>query len=277
LTVTDCAPLVAAEDNVVFLQGSLGNHGTISCSGVLITRTLVATSLGCTMVPNSLATVYGSGEPAESTGRIYRSAEAEANCSADTVVEDGSFSGLYGEPIAADRFVVHLHSEHVLRDPGRAVSEVLRAGATRCSAGLALLQLSFGVGAQARPLRLADEPSSEEPLLLRYLSVQDDFTLERSELPVALGVPASTGSAHTLALSETCPDQSGAALSSATTGALVGLLDSSLAAPECSSTGPGTAVRLAPFRRLLIEAAEPELLEIESGPLATNVVHCSPP
>lgn len=276
LTVTDCAALGASDDNIVFITAALESWGHIQCSGVLVTRTLIVTSLGCTMVPNELAHDYGREAPdAQSSGAVFFSGAAEAaDCNAGVAQEDGSFSTLYGAPIAAEQFAVYLSSERI-RDAGHGVSRVWRAGATRCSPGIALLQLSAGLGPSPLPVRFYDT-LGEEPLLLSYLSVDASAGLLRED-QVTVGLPPSTGAAHVFEVPDTCPDQSGGALFSATTGALVGVLDSSIGGARCGTLGQGTAVRIAPFRRLLVEAAAPEPVRIESGPSATNVVLCSPP
>jgi hypothetical protein len=85
------------------------------------------------------------------------------------------------------------------------------------------------------------------------------------------------GSPRSFELAETCPDQSGGGLFSATTGALVGVLGSSSGSMDCRAPAQGMALRLAPFRRLLIAAAAPEKLELESSPRALNVSVCRSP
>src|SRR6476620_9221359 len=80
--------------NVVFVSAYLGSLGWVRCSGILVTRTLVASALGCTMAPGEIADLYGRDEPpgVEPTSDVYYSGAVDpADCSAETAVEDGSF------------------------------------------------------------------------------------------------------------------------------------------------------------------------------------------
>jgi hypothetical protein len=279
ISEVDCPAQTQATDNIVFVVAQLGNLGLVQCSGVLISRTLVVTALGCTMVPNEVADSYGREQlpDAEATGNVYYSGAVDpADCNGGNAIEDGSFSTLVGDPLPKEAFSVYLASER-LTDAGYEVSEVRRVGGTRCSAGLALLKLSSGIGSSASPVRAEETDGLDEPLLLRYLSVGARFVLEREELATQLNPSVLAGSPRSFELAETCPKQSGGALFSATTGALVGILASSSGSMDCRAPAPGTALRLAPFRRSLIAAAAPEKLELESGPPASTVEVCRSP
>lgn len=274
LLLTECASPVA-EDNVVFIVARVDDAITLNCSGVLLTRTLVATALGCTMVPSRFAD--GHGREKRPSGTIgFADAPGPSVCSEGHTIEEGSFAAWYGPPLLAESFSVFLPAQDVTGN-GQGVDSVHRVGTSPCSPGLALLELSAGFAAEPLPLRFAESFSAGEPVQLSYLRVAGDFTAERQDLSRTISLPPSTGAARAFALDETCPDQSGGAVFSSATGALLGVLGSSRGAPRCTALGAGSAVPIALFRRLLIDVADPELLEIESGPPATNVVHCSPP
>ena len=264
--------------NVVFISAYLGSLGWVRCSGILITRTLVATALGCTMAPGEIADLYGRDEPPglEPTSDIYFSGAVDpADCSAGTAVEDGSFATLFGPPLPKEAFQVYLPGESIL-DYGRDVSEVLRTGVTRCSPGIALLRLDSGAGPSAIPVRVEGTASADESLLLSYLSVRD-ATLERKDLMLIPAGASQASAPGSLEFSETCPEQAGGGLFSATSGALVGILAESHGSDSCRTPAVGTAVPVSAFRRMLLEAAAPDELELESGPPLPNASVCAAP
>jgi len=274
-TSVSCGSLDAALGNVVFVSADLGSLGLIRCSGVLLTRTLVVTALGCTMVPNALADRYGLDEPpdVEPSGDVaFAGAVDAADCEAGSPLEDGSFATLFGAPLRSDVFEVYLPSEQV-RESGHSVSVVSRVGTTRCSVGIALLELASGIG--SGPLAVRVEDVQEDALLLSYLSVTNAATLERHDLPFVTVASSEPSSEPSFELPETCPEQSGAAVFSPVSGALVGILGASRGSNDCRSPGLGTGVRLAAFRRSLLAAAAPEALLLESGPAAPSLSVCA--
>jgi hypothetical protein len=266
----ECRRSADALSNVVLVTARLGNLGTVRCSGVAVTRTLVVTSLGCVTVPASLVAIYGSpgAIDVEPMAGIYEAdATGDGDCIGGVAAEDGSFATQFGPSIEAERIEVYLASERV-NQPGHEVVDVLRVPTSRCADGIALLRLASSVGLSPIPVRASDAREGDEPAVLSAVIVQPDFSLTKRDVDLELPPPSGSGAdARAFEMPGTCPDQSGAGLFSIASGALLGVLGSSLGSADCSTPGAGTGVRLAPFRRMLIEAAAPEALQVESGSL----------
>jgi hypothetical protein len=274
-TPVACPTPAEALENVVHITADLGDLGFIRCSGVAVTHTLVVTALGCVMVPNEVADLYGipPGEGDEPTGDVYHSGATEdADCNAGDEVEDGSFSSQFGAPLPPQAMRVYLGSEREDGE-GHTVAEILRAPATRCSEGIALLKLTSRVELGSVPIRPDPRLEEEEAIVLSYLSVASSHVLERQEVAVTLD---GTGVQRSLETSETCPEQSGGGFFSVATGALVGVLASSVGSFDCTTLAEGRAVRLSAFRRMLIDAAAPERLVEEPGSKGLGMVACRP-
>jgi hypothetical protein len=276
-TSAACPSLGEAFGKVVFISAYVGSLGLVRCSGVLLTRTLIVTALGCTMVPNSLADRYGRAEPPDGvlSGDVYYSGDVDgADCKDGVSVEDGTFATLFGPALPSEAFEVYLPSERITAD-GHTVSEVSRVGTTRCAPGVALLKLASGLGPGRIAIRAEEGDATEQPLVLSYLSVTNAATLERQDISLPSGTGSEPSATNSFDIADTCPEQSGGALFSATSGALVGILGSSRGTDDCQRRDSGTAVRLSAFRRSLIAAAEPEALELESGPTTSNLSVCA--
>jgi hypothetical protein len=264
--VAVCAPPGNNLSNVVFITAGLGDSGVVRCSGIAITRTLIVTALGCVTLPSDLAASEATapGSLDRRTGAVHYAGTADVDDCVDGVpTEDGSFSTLYSTPLDPDVFNVYLDTDRV-NEVGYEVSAIVRVPATRCSDGIALLELPSGIGLNPVPIRATTAAVDNEPLVLSYISVESGFALQRNDsVPAPRIVAAEAATSPSFELSETCPQQSGGGLFSSATGALVGIVTSSAGAPDCTARARGSGVALAPFRRMLIEASLPERLLIE--------------
>jgi hypothetical protein len=263
--VADCASPGNNLSNVVFITAGLGDSGVVRCSGIAITRTLIVTALGCVTLPSQLAAgdPAGPGSLDRRSGSIYYAGAAEVDDCVDGMpTEDGSFSTLYSTPLDPDVFNVYLDTDRV-NEIGYEVSALVLVPATRCSDGIALLELPSGIGLEPVPIRGTTAAIDNEPVVLSYISVESGFALQRNDSLPAPIVATTAGTSRSFELAETCPQESGGGLFSSRTGALIGIVTSSAGDPGCQTRARGSGVALAPFRRMLIEAALPERLRIE--------------
>ncbi|HTV22499.1 MAG TPA: hypothetical protein VMG12_27610 [Polyangiaceae bacterium] len=266
---TACPVAGDALANVVFIQVDLGDLGVIRCSGVALTSTVIATALGCVMVPNEVSERYGIAHSTPSGDVFNAGAPEEDDCTEENAIEDGSFSSQYGPPLPREAIYVGLIEGD---DQDISVTEVVRAVAARCSGGLALLKLSSRLTSKPIPIRFNAGRDPDEPVILSYVSVRSNDTLERNDVSTTLSdgdrLPRSLGA------SATCPEQGGGGVFSSQTGALLGVVDRSFGNDDCSSPARGSAVRLAAYQHMLVDVAGPGALLAEPGSENASIISC---
>jgi hypothetical protein len=275
-TPAECPAPSNGLDNVVFITAAVHDLGTLRCSGVAVTGTLIVTAPGCVVVPNALVEDYAHPPPPERVppGAVHLPTGVDpADCAGGGAREDGSFSTLFATTLPAEAFDVYLPSERI-NAGGHPVGEVLRLPGTRCSSGVALLKLNSSIVPQGLSIAGGDLDDTDEPALLSYVATGPRYTIERRDLPAKLAAAdAGASPPGSFSVPDTCPAQSGAGIFSASTGALIGVLASSAGDVNCQAPAPGLGVRVADFRRVLDEAAGPTL-EGEAVPSASTVAAC---
>ncbi len=260
------------EDAIVRVDAELA-PGRIICSGVAIAKTLVVTALGCVSRPSRWPDpnpgsdpLFGNPAPLETVDGTSTFADACRRDGTWDALEDGSLSGRYGKAIDATALsVFRLDGDSI-----RPVSVVTSRAASRCSDGVALLVFDRELDVMPLPVRLDDDSALDEAAsLIGYCRADPDPLLEA----LSSSVQAETRAAGTdqlpprsLLLSQgTSALEVGGAVTSSTTSALLGIMMSGTAR-TCAGRDPGgttIAVRLAPFRRMLLETAADEQVELE--------------
>jgi hypothetical protein len=114
---------------------------------------------------------------------------------------------------------------------------------------------------------------ADDPLLLRSAELGRAFLVEEEQVDVTRLPSTGSDPPRSFSLAQTCERQSGGGVFSASSGALVGILTSSLGR-SCAEPDIGVVVELAPFRRWLLDAGGPELLLVEPEPGAAGVASC---
>lgn len=259
-------PLANSSPTLVFVTASLGSLGTIRCSGVAVSRTLVMTARGCVAVPNALRGSYPPPEDdsAPLTGDIYYADSVEeGGCQQMRAVEDGSLSTSFGDTLPPGAFDVYTSLERVTRR-GLVVTEIIAPSGSRCAQGIALLRLESGLDAGALTIGAMQSQASNDTTL-SHVAVGAAYTLERHDVPVpvANGANGSSLLPTSFEAPDTCPEQTGGAFFSNSTGALVGVLASSLGSPDCTQPASGVVVPVMPFWALLEETAAPDTIALE--------------
>jgi hypothetical protein len=262
--------------------------GFLDCSGIAIAPRLVLTALECVVRPPEL------GDPDADDPRAsarfqdvyFAGIDYDQSCVRDSWAarEDGSFSGRLGKLIEAQDIVVYFQE-----DDGREVSvtgvTTSRAG-SRCADGLALLTLERDLVVPEVNLRLDELTQLGDAVTLNGHCVPPDGSSR------ARGIASQVEALNENVGSSRAPPRSlwmrdavssldfGGAVLSSSGGVLIGILVSG-DSPGCDSpdsSGGSVALRLAPFRRMLIDAARSMgvILRSESALLgATQLAPCS--
>ncbi len=262
--------------------------GRLTCSAVAIAENLVVTTSSCVVrpsewsEPNLIADPeYGFLSPLDT---LFATVDYQAVCErGETWLprEEGALAGRPGRRIEAGAL-------SVFKPGGEEVHPVFvetSRPASRCTDGLAVLGFDQGLGAQPLPVRLEEKTGVGDPTTLQgYCRAAPMVRLDAFESAI-MEVTGSTGS-------ESLPPRAlrvdrglsalevGGAMVSNDTGALVALIATG-AAPTCESRdadGTTVGIRLAPFRRMIVDAAAELgatlLLESAAGPGASERVAC---
>jgi hypothetical protein len=269
------APATAAgpSPSVVLVTADLENAGLLRCSGVVIAPTLVLTSLACVVLPARVAPidVVTPSETAPFSGTRPLSdglVDYSSVCDVDAgwaPREDGRFASRYGVPVPVSALTVSQ------REPPTETITTVRATSSSladspCWGALAILVLDVPVDLEPMPLRLDAPTLPGEPVVLSgfgsiggaYQKHDIVSSVEASTLD-AEGGPAPPRSL--LLRGGVCDFESGGAVVSQQTGALIGIITSGTGEGCGEGQGYTVALRTAPFRRMLVQAAE---LAVES-------------
>jgi hypothetical protein len=242
-------------------------EGVLLCSGVVLAPTLVVTSLSCAYRPSSL------GDPDPMVRRastlFYADVDLTRVCDrgqAWAPLEDGSFAATFGKPLDAALISVYPASdvEHML-----VVKKVFASGArSPCTPGLALLELEREIEVSPLAVQLDDVAQDEAVSLAGHCGEgRDDVTHAWPSRVTAIAGEVGTEQVPPSSLlldRGSLATDIGGAVTSAQTGALVGVISSGSgrACSELDLDGQAFAVRLSAFRSLLFETARAEGIEL---------------
>jgi hypothetical protein len=222
------------------------------CSGVALAPNLVATGLSC----------------------VTPSQDVTFDCDDESwlPVESGNFGAWFE---VADPELITVQSTTLVGEQlqfGNAVGvrKILSSGSVSgCADDLAILVLADSVTESRAAVRLVDAYRAEEAVVVRGVSSYASKVLEATVSAVTGSIGSDISPPRGLVIDVgTCADDRGGAVISAETGALIGLVQWST--EDCA--GQTIALQLAPFRRLLIEAAGAAgaTLEAEWDPTAAE-------
>lgn len=261
----------APADVVVVLRAPVGNRWLTECSGVALSSRLIATHLKCVLARSEPAPTEVAEEaapillPAESRTSRSGSVDLASACQADagwTSIEDGDFSGVPAAPLEARTIVV---SKLAGSSSPVSVTRIFAMPAsTYCRDTLALLELEADLDVSPVAIRFGDPPIVGDPLVLGgFCTDSGTSTLIRREFPSTVeGVSGVTATAlappHALLVSNSVAGYAaGGGAFSIDTNALVGLIMSGTLFPDCTpfEDGPTYVLSLAPYRRMLLDAA----------------------
>ncbi len=231
----------------------------VNCSGVVVAPTLVLTAASCFF--------EGIGEFPETD----RGTLCDGNWAP---IERGDFDALIGRPYELDPVIVTGATD----TSADVFARVLRTSSVTslCGDDLAVLVLERRVDLPVASLRLDETTQIGESVTLSSLweldgsiqSVERTYSIEE----VTFGIPSSeTPPRSLLVTGRICPFERGSPVFSSDTGALAGIVawgKNECDAPDAASV----VVRLAPFRRFLLETAEEfgETLRLEPNAATTE-------
>jgi len=265
-------------NSVVMVNSDLREAGSIHCSGVVIAPTLVLTTLLCVALPPNLDSIDLDDVGQGLTGGFKRYYMGDVDylgtCRADdggwAPREDGSFSARLGEMLDPSAVTV------AIEEGGEAIATssvsrmVLPHTDSRCWDTLAVLVLDHDLGLRPATLRLEETSLVGDSVTMSGFGVADN-SFTRHELPstietVTFEAGDATAPPRSLLLAgPVCDFETGGPVVADDSRAVIGTIgfqtDFSCEDPAASTV----ATRLAPFRRLLIDAADSasETLQIE--------------
>jgi hypothetical protein len=216
------------------------------CNAVVIAPTLLLTTVNC------ISTLVSRDED--------RGGSTPPRCMpSGAPIEDGSFLFRYAMPVEAGS--VRVASANADAFDAMIDELFVSAAASTCTADLALVKLQLAIGAPVLPVRLDAQELAGDQVVI----AGDEIGLLGTELLTStasiLESTSDQGSPtlppRSLLLSgDTCA-KAGSAVLSADTGALIGLLQPTARTINCEDGADASpiAVRVAPFRRFLLEGA----------------------
>lgn len=260
-----CSRAIAASagaQSVVWLSADLGDLGNRYCTGVVVAPRLVLTSFTCVTYPADVDTETLQPEdprfPRPSLDYFDpRDFECDSNA-AWVPIEDGSFTARFGGVLPSDALTIGLVGATSAASPVERVE--VAATSSRCTEGVALLVLRDSLVLAPAPLRMVDLDSvGEETLMSSARAVGGRFDHESLEMRIE-AVTDYPGTADTPPRSlrlapSACPYERGAGVLSVNSGALIAIVSSG-ESERCGDTGGDTlAVRLTPFREMLLDSS----------------------
>jgi hypothetical protein len=263
--------------SVVHVITSLRKAGEVSCSGVVVAPTLVLTNISCLMLPPTIEEADLDADNVEMftdfSSVHIGDVDYDSDCrSADTwsPIESGDFSERVTETVDSSAVTVST----ILDGRPSMTSNVRRIlvsrTESRCWDSLAILVLDQGLEAEPAVVRIDEKTVASSPVTLSGFWIEDNLP-SRHEVPatvqaVSLESEGGTAPPRSLALSGfICRYEHGGGVFDNDSGALIGVISSERDF-ECIDEEAGTiATRLAPFRRMLADAASDtsETLRIE--------------
>jgi hypothetical protein len=261
---------------VVLVKGSLREAGDTRCSGIAITPRIVVTNLLCLVLPSELqpSDLDTPLDLASFEGSTFYSGEVDyaASCPAEggwAPREDGSFAPWLGPPLELSALEVDLSREAQLISSSKVLSVFRSGAASRCWDSLAALVLEEGLDVEPRPVRLTESTQVGEAVVLSAFGPSFRTPLARPAQveQITFERAAAEAPPHSLLLNQkVCFFEPGGGVLSVETGAVLGVIGYRTGS-DCDDPESRTiATRLAPFRRMLLDAAKDsgETLEVET-------------
>lgn len=261
------ASTASAAEALVWIRVNLKDIGYRYCSAVAVSPRLVLTTYSCVAYPGDLDREAASGAD-EARFPVDRQTyfdpvEYQAFCDDAqgwTPIEDGSFRSRLSAPVALADIGVGRAGD--VDRPTLGVDVLLAAGSSsRCNEGIALLLLSEDLKVVDLPLRLEDSADAGEPVLTSGIVAAQGRFVRRDQPGLIQSVTRERGNAslppQSLLLETTsCYLSRGGPVLSETSGALVALVAwGQSASCDDGTAGTTVAIRLAPYRSMLMTAA----------------------
>jgi hypothetical protein len=278
----------ATNASVALVDADLQQAGVLECSAVVISPSLVLTNLLCVTLPSALEpsdVEIPNQRPLLSGTELWSAAvDYGTNCPAGAgwaAHEDGSFSAQLGPLVDPSSLTVFLSSndEQIAKSSVRRV--LVSHANSRCWDSLAVLVLDEPLGIPSLPVRLDESSHVGEAVTLSGSGRGSVRPYQVSTTIEEVTFEAGDESAPPRSLfvdEQICDFESGGALASAQSGALIGIIAFGTG-DYCGDPAGGSIVtRLAPFARMLAEAADSvsELLQIEA-PSDPRLLRALPP
>jgi len=273
LDTADAGPLCLASesagsralaDSVVIVNTDLATAGFIECSGVVIAPTLVLTDVLCIVLPIELELQDLVDTPARPSfdGRaLHRASVDYAECAPDASWaprEDGDFSARLGELIDVSTVTVSVLANSLATTTIGIRQAWLAPAEYRCWDDLALLVLEQPIPSPPVSVRLTGTESVGDRVVLggSGRGMRQPYEVPSTLQAVTFEAAEPAAPPRSLLIDEqVCDFESGGAVTSAETGELIGVIGDGTG-DFCGDPSGGTlATRIAPFRRMLLEAA----------------------
>jgi len=250
--------------SIVLVRGDLEGAGLTLCSGVLVSPRLALTHQSCLVLPSEVdaADLVVDDERPSFDGRELHSGDVDyaSTCRVDAgwdPLESGDFAAWLGQPLDPATVTVS-----VVRDGAELASTTVQQillphAASRCWDILAAMVLEDELPAVLRPVRVMEVTAPGDAVTIGAFSVS--LTEPQFRDAVVEAVTLDTAAAGTpprsLELSrQVCFSEPGGAVVS-DSGAIIGLIGYGTGAFCGDPEGRTIATRLAPFRRMLLDAA----------------------
>jgi hypothetical protein len=265
------APTPSPEGALVIVR-ALGNGSRTICSGVALSPRLIATQLRCVLGRSEPATTEVAQEPLpEELPESYRtrsgSLDLTERCEVDAgwaPIEHGDFASRLGASLPSTTISV-MKVWTGPDTPGVAVTQIFAMPASSsCQDPLVLLALEADVAVAPVAIRFGEPPGPGQPLVLSgFCEDFDTQTLQHRAVPTAVEGAVEEAALSGAPARAFLADQTvaaygvGGAAYVPGSHAVVGLIMSGTPYPDCEPIDPGTTVviELAPYRRLLLDAA----------------------
>jgi hypothetical protein len=274
----DAEPSADPGSSVVLVRADLGDAGQIYCSGVVIAPTLVLTTMLCAGLPPDLDLADLGDSNLRQRGGFFRYFMGDVDYSdwcrtSDekwAPAEDGSFSARISEWV--DPSTLTVRTLPWGDDNVSSVNRVIRPPTdSRCWDTLAVLVLDRDLGRAPVTLRLEETSYPDDPVTMSGIFGQDD-AFAHHELPSRIeSVTFEAGDSDTpprsmLLEGPICEYESGGPVVSDVTGSTIGVIGFETDYSCEDADAPTIATRVAPFRRMLLDAARDasEILRVEA-------------
>jgi hypothetical protein len=248
--------------------------GGLDCSGVAIADRLVVTSLNCVVRPAEGADPNTTGDPtyrgAASAEVLFGAMPFGACSEAWLPLEDGSFTARLGKPIAASSIAVWTAGA----SRATAAANVFASRElSRCTGGVALLSFDRALDVTPIPIRIDETSELQEEVILHGYCVSGGMAVPNPLESTIEAISSNSGNGQlpprSLLLAQgTTELEAGGPVLSRETGALVGIIASGAGGTcvERDADARTIATRLAPHRRLLLDAARSAQITLMAEP-----------
>jgi hypothetical protein len=258
---------VNAAEALVWIRVDLAENGYRYCSAVAISPRLLLTAYSCVAYPGDLdreATTDAGDARSPVARQTYRDpADYQAFCDRSEVwtdIENGSFRSRLSAPVPVADIGVGLTGN--IDRPTLGVEALIAAGSSsRCNESVAVLSLSEELDVFALPLRLDDSAEVGEPILTSGIVASEGKFVRRDGAGLVQRVTRERGDESIppqslLLEASSCYLSRGGPVLAQTSGALVALVAwGQSAACDAGASDTTIAIRLAPYRALLLETA----------------------